>query len=60
MNSEVAAAQLAPGAWSLARLPFSLSSRVVNEVNDVLLVGVRADWEVVVTHVDGRMPNGLN
>lgn len=53
-NSEVSATEPAPWAWKLARPPFGLSGGVVDEVDDVLVVRMRADWEVVVAHVDGE------
>lgn len=53
-NSEISATEPAPWAWKFARPPFSLSSGAVDEVDDVLLVRVRADWEVVLAHVDGE------
>ena len=52
-NSEISATELAPWAWKFTRPPFGLSGGVVDEVDDVLLVRVRADWEVVLAHVDG-------
>lgn len=53
-NSEISATEPAPWAWKFARPPFGLSGRVVDEVDDVLLVRVRADREVVLAHVDGE------
>jgi hypothetical protein len=52
-NSEISATELTPWAWKLARPPFGLPSGVVDEVDDVLLVRVRTDWEVVMAHVKG-------
>jgi hypothetical protein len=52
-NSEISATEPAPWAWKLARPPFGLPSGIVDEVDDVLLVRVRTDWEVVMAHVQG-------